>query len=1037
MQTHIHARSSKRSRFLAGAGAALAIMLVTTSAQAQTSGTNATGVRTLANQQTSQNGITRADFDEPIIASIITGSVDGGELEIADNEVETAARGNDAIQRLDAELTNGEGYGLTRLTASRQSVDANGASVIANRQTTGASEVVTDIFATELSVDAGAVSSSALTLSRNTMNAAARGNDATAEIALSGRRSDSGAGIASYQSTGPGGGGVAARARARTALTVGAVSESALDNSFNLDLATAHGNSADNRIAVEVTDIAAPASSEVASTVPLAGVGDPTAAASFGLLSSQTAGGVVKARAGDFDGGPASHTVIGGNADGASVTSDGNGQDAGAFGNRSANEIVLDAASIGDTPPAAGNLPGAVANVTNIQRADISTLVASTVGGTAIAAQGDVLESTLSASGNSIRTVATANLATGNQVVVQAGSIEAKGGNPAIADRATALIDVEGGASIASAFGVQNVQDFGRSAVTAMQTSSATAVLADGAVEHSTIRVDGNVALAGATGNSAINETELSATSMATSAAVNSLQTGNGTVSATIGNPDPAGGALIVATGGLSDARLFVTGNSATGTTIGSSASNSLTVSSAGISGTDGPQAESGTVGGSYGAAGIFALASNQKLGEPVTGDVPTPRVTSGVFGETGIVGGSVVEGSTLAVSNNAQRANALGNTSANRIDVLAATLEDGVTTSLSSFQYGQAEVAATSGAKLKAPATLDGATVTLSGNSSVALAAMNDTDNSLSIDTARIGDVGVGAADLDASPLGAPAASGDHLVTNQQFAAGGVGAIAYMQVGNAETSGGLTGSRFEVSDNVASAEASANRARNAASGSLSSGALPGIGVATTQVNTAQVSASTLMDSGYAVTNLDAGVTGSSIASERHAASALARGSAVDNQLTISVGSTASPASALSRIDAFDASALAPATVLNMQSNYGAVTATANDTGHRLPLNGPGAFEGTSVTLTGNSMTANAYGNSANNIISVLALGQAPGAAIANAQTNYGNVSALVTGAGLTGAPGSMSVSTLSITGNQLAASAGGNQASSAITTPR
>ncbi|MES2443938.1 MAG: hypothetical protein V4574_14005 [Pseudomonadota bacterium] len=1035
MQSNRHARSTKRSQLLASAGAALVLMLAATSAQAQSAGANATGIRTLANQQISQNGITRADADDAAIASVVTGPLDGASEEIAGNAVETAARGNQALQSLDADLPDGESYGPTGLTAGTRGVFASGASVIANRQIAGGSEVASDIFETALRLDTGQVSSSTLAVSRNAMEAEARGNDAAADIALTGNASSSGTGIASFQSTGPGGG-IAARARASTLLGVGPVAGSSLANSYNLDRATAYGNSADNRISAAMTAIVVPSVNGAASTVPTGSVGDPSVSATFGLLSNQLAGGIVKALSGDLNGDAVFGTVIAGDTQGSVIASDGNMLAATAYPNSSANIINLDAVSIGGTAREPGRAPGAVANLTNVQRAEGTTLNAYTFGGTAVDARGRLSESTVSASGNSVRTVATANLASGNLLSVRAGSIETNGGSSLGERTGIALVDSEGAAVTSSDFGVQNVQDFARSPVTVTQEYSTTAVSVGGAVDHSTIRAEGNEALAAGTGNSAVNLAELAATSMRTSAAVSNLQTGNGNVRVTVGAIDAHSGASIDATGGVSDARLLVIGNITTGTAIGSSASNGLTVSGTGVAANPNG-AIAGATGQSYGAIGAFALASEQKLGEPTGGDALIPRIASSVLGETGITIASAAEDSSLVVADNAQRANALGNISVNRLALSTAAL-DGTTSSLSSFQYGQAYVDASSSAKVNVPGSLDASTAALTGNTSVALAAINDTDNDLLVDAGRADGVGSGNAIVRSAPLGPPSANADHLLANQQFAAGGVGAAANLSLGNSDPGGGMTGSRLTVSGNEARAEASANRARSAVSvGAMSQGS-PRVGLVNTQISTAQASAAARTDGEFALAAPDGVVaSGSSIAIEDNSVSALARGNVADNEVTVAAaGSLAAAPRAQTIVRSFDASVLAPAALLNTQSNYGAVGATANGTSYGVPLNGPGAVERSSIGIAGNSLMASAYGNVASNRVNISGPGQAP-TAIANAQANYGNVTAMVTGAGYAGTSGPMSGSAFSITGNSLSATAVGNQATSAIASPR
>ena len=85
--------------------------------------------------------------------------------------------------------------------------------------------------------------------------------------------------------------------------------------------------------------------------------------------------------------------------------------------------------------------------------------------------------------------------------------------------------------------------------------------------------------------------------------------------------------------------------------------------------------------------------------------------------------------------------------------------------------------------------------------------------------------------------------------------------------------------------------------------------------------------------------------------------------------------------------------------------------------------------------VTGNTLAAQAFGNSATNRVTQTALNTgAPSAAIGNYQVNTGAVTATVTsvnfGVGISGPVGN---STLRTTGNQITASATGNSAVSTI----
>jgi len=1018
----------KRSYLLAGAGAVLVTLLAATTAEAQTAGASATGVRTATSNQASQSNV-RADTNDTVIASLVTGAIDGAAAEIADNSTGVAARGNETVQHLDADLAAPDGYGPTVLGGSATGITARGGSAVANRQTMGAS-VITDVFDTAMRLDAGQVTGSALSVSRNAFDATALGNDAAADVALTGDVSDSGAGIASYQGTGSSSS-VAARSRGGTLLHVGPVSQSTLVNSGNLDRSTASGNSADTSISANVSAVVAPATSAAASTVPMSGTGDPAVVASFGVLGYQVAGGTFSTLSGKVSGDPVFGTVVDGGVTSSAIASDSNVLSAATYANRAASTMDLSAVKISDQP-APAPVRGAVANITNVQRAAGSTLFAYTFGGTAIDAPGGIVDSNLSASDNDVETVATANLASGNRLTASAGDIHANGA-VAAPQPGSAFVDAQGGTVSRAAFGIANVQDYGASPITVSQGAGAVSVSATGAIEGSTVRVERNTARGVGTGNSAVNVADLAATSMRGTAVIDSVQTGNGGVTVSLGDAGAPSGARIT-TDGFRGTRLFVTDNSTTGTAIGSTGSNALFVSSGTVGGTSGPAA-SGSIGASYGAVGTFALSSEQKLGEPTAGNTLIPRIVSTVIGEIGASGDAT--DSMLTAANNSQRANALGNASVNSVGLSATALEDNVTSSLSSFQYGQANVSAGSVLTLTAPGALSGSAASLTGNANLALAAINDTDNSLSVDAATADGSGAGVVTLAAPPFGPPTATGDNLVANQQFAAGNVAANASTSIQGVDSDIGLAASRFTVSGNATSAEASANRARNAAS-LETAGDPAGIGVVNSQTNTAQASAAALTSGTGSVAVPSGGsFIGSSIELADNSTTALARGNAADNLVSVSGGPAGPASTGQARLDAIAANVTAPVAILNAQGNYGAVSATTSDTGAGLPLNLPGAAGQSGIGITGNSLTASAQGNAAANTVSLSALGQAPTAAIANAQTNFGNVSAHVSGLGRTIASGPLSGGSLSISGNGLAATAVGNQVTSAITTPR
>ena len=177
-------------------------------------------------------------------------------------------------------------------------------------------------------------------------------------------------------------------------------------------------------------------------------------------------------------------------------------------------------------------------------------------------------------------------------------------------------------------------------------------------------------------------------------------------------------------------------------------------------------------------------------------------------------------------------------------------------------------------------------------------------------------------------------------------------------------------------------------------------------------------------------------IDASSVAITDNSVSALARGNAADNQLQVRGGaSMAAPGSA--EVGRYDSWAEAGAPLLNVQTNYGGVTASA-DSLVGAAFNGPLAgMNQASVAVTGSSVSAAAYGNSASNMIGLSSPARPQGAALVSSQVNYGPVSALAVGSQLTLPLSTLSGSSVALSGNKLSAVAIGNQATNSITGPR
>ncbi|MDB5583750.1 MAG: hypothetical protein JWR80_8926 [Bradyrhizobium sp.] len=1036
---------TRRHLFLGCAAGALACALAAMPAQAQTTDIRATAAQSLVNSQANQGANVLTDTSNSQITTAIAGPTDGSTVTLSGNDVTTTARGNRATQELEPDaLDVASAFGPTTLTTSATGVTGNAGTLIANRQSNKAAETVANSLDSAtgtdsaIAIDASQVSNSQFAIAGNTQEAVALGNDATATLVTT-SGADTGAGVVSSQID-DATSGVAARSFGTTAITAQDVSASNLAVTGNLVRGIAYGNAVDNALTASPTMIEAPATGEIASTVPTIGSGNPTTEAAYAILSNQSDAGVVKARAGGGTG-FASGLVVTGNVDASSLADDGNTLVAAGYGNQSSNNLAIGTVSIARA--GAGTI-GAVANVTGVQSlADRARIIATTTPSTITHVFGDTTDSSLSVSDNSSQTIATGNLAFGNLLTVEADTIDGSQGNPLGGGVVgTAITTPVGDASTSAAFSVQNVQDYGKASISSASIGNAGDIEVGGTVRGSTLRANGNTELVAATGNSARNAAILDATTIATSTDVNNLQTGDGNVTVTLGSSDHRAGTTVSPLGQVSDSSVAVTNNSATGTAIANTSSNSLSVNANTLlDGSGHGDAEAGPIADGYGAAATFALANEQKTGEPGNDGSTTPTIAANVTGRFAINGDGRNDQSMLVVDDNFQHAGALANGSVNRLSIAATGHGDDASpvagSALSSSQYGQANVNAASDVKFVARSAMSNSSVSLSGNSNEAVSTINQADNGLSADGVQIGSLTGGEANVSTGPLGPPLAVGDHVLANQQFATASASADAATRLINSDDGGSVLASQVTIADNATSADAAANRALNSVSVTAEAGHAGNTGLVNTQMSAAGVSATATTNAAFDVAGaaLVPAIGESAVSIDGNQTNALARGNAADNQIALT--GTSSLGTATATISRYDASVDAAGALLNSQANYGSVTAIASNSGYGVPLNATGSVNASSLGVTANSVLAAAYGNVASNAVTISSLGRLPTASVANVQVNYGPVTALVTSANYRIISGPLTASALSITGNQLAATAVGNQASSTIAATR
>ena len=562
------------------------------------------------------------------------------------------------------------------------------------------------------------------------------------------------------------------------------------------------------------------------------------------------------------------------------------------------------------------------------------------------------------------------------------------------------------------------------------------AVPANSGLVNSSFSISGNTTFSEASTNRATNATSLAggATQGAKTAVLNA-QDSSALVTANANNVSRL---TLTGANALTGSSATLSGNTTGGAATGSAATNSLDIKGSTIAAGLPFQATALT-----GPGSAIALSGDHVLGNVQLGN---GAVSSTVTGSVGIDTAplSSVAGSTLSVTNNSQSAKAVANTALNSVSLAGANVL--ARSALQSTQSGLAPVTASSTSELFAPAASSASTVRISGNSNTALGVINDVTNTLAVTAVNTLPAGA-TGSVSLSETGSAdnlVAAGDHVLSNRQTAASAVSGTASTSIYNDDravpgTQGLLNGS-LTISGNSTFAEASANRAANTAT--VASDATQGaaVGIVNAQGSSATVSATATT---AAIVTLAGNVplNSSSVSLDGNTTSALARGNAATNVLTSSAGSSYGGAATVGSSSLAGAplalNATASAAVLNSQTNSGAVTAASVGTSYQVALNsvaGAGTSNGT-VGVSGNTLAAQAYGNSAVNRVTQTALNTgAPSAAIGNYQVNTGAVTATVTSVNFgIGVSGSVGNSTLRTTGNQITASATGNSAVSSI----
>lgn len=1010
---------------------------------------------------------TVSDTDIKLTSAVTSGS----DLTVSGNTDSAVATANSVTQQMaldGTKLTLGTASATANTAPSGSGAgvsdsDATGEALVSSRQTNTFTDVVATNSSSSITLNSGATKGSSLEVSANLQDSTAVGSTAGNTLSLAGTSVGTGAAIVSTQASDSesavtasttGSAGIVAVSLAAGATDLGS-SASLTDNKLQ---SRATGGTVTNTLTVSATSVTLQApDATVAATISNSALTSDTSlsgsvSAGYATLNDQLIAGDVSATTNAASGADAGFAVTstGNMKNGSSINNDRNAMTAQAQGALATNVTNLVVGGTLSQGTAAGAYVANAAVIANIQElsdgADVTARVDTTSDPAVLSKVGGALDSSsVSTSNNKIQALADGAAAT-NAMTVSATTLSTAAnltGDPGSSVGTSVSVD--------SAFAVVNRQDGGNGTIKA-ELNDPISVRTEivGNASASSITSTGNVQDAFATSNKATNSLTLSATSLTGDGAVVNAQNSDAQVSSligatgatpTVGAAGANAGTVMDFDGTISGSTVAVTGNMVRGSAISNVGNNSLTVSATTLTG-DGTTVQAVADSDSTTTNADFSLGNSQTLDANATSNTQVYAT----FGLDQALDNSV-SNSQIAVSNNVQFGEALGNSANNKVQLTA--LGAGAsgtdpTAALNNVQSGSgADIDSKSEMTLYSNIASSGSSIAINGNSNTALAAVNNANNTMAISGTAI-DGSTSSAGVNVT---AGTTTADYALNNKQTATGLLDSTAKTtayNIDNADTTTtGILNGSATMSKNSTTAEASANRVANSlAVSATDNGATAAVGnVQTSDATVNAVASSSNYSLALEANSAGTGGTayagsGSSLAMEGNTTTALARGNSASNALNYTVGVSYTGISTDPTVTGTTA-ATAGALILNSQSNTGGVSAAASSVQYSLALNDgtTGSALNSTATMGNNAATAVAYGNSVTNSLTMATYGAGiPSSAIANNQSNSGAVSATATGVAFAMTPtGVASGSAMRNSGNTVTAQAVGNSSVSTI----
>jgi hypothetical protein len=470
----------------------------------------------------------------------------------------------------------------------------------------------------------------------------------------------------------------------------------------------------------------------------------------------------------------------------------------------------------------------------------------------------------------------------------------------------------------------------------------------------------------------------------------------------TLYSPNTAG--VIARTEGASitDSTVTVLSNTVSGEVTGNTATNAVTATATTLT-------SNNTVDATITESGNSVIADHALSSvQSVDAGTVLPSNVFGAFGSLQATDQSV-SGSTITVSNNTQTSTGTANNVTNTVSLTGSSSTD-ANSALFNEQTSNGDVTTGSDMEVFANAGMNASTLSLNSNVNESVATSNAATNSVTLSSANASSAQTAA---DGIVSGGAAVSADQALVSDQTAGGASGAVATATttVFNndlTDTTGGrIVSSTVSMDSNSTTARATSNLATNTMTLNVdnmeATGALANYQTssqATTATTTTSVALNQQNSSGGSGVNL---LSGSVASVDKNSATARATGNSSTNTVTLTgtnvdAGSTGTDVS-LNTSGSSGVVADAAYLLVNETSNTGTVTATSTSATYQVDLQSSGGTVlNSSVSLSSNTSTADAMGNSAVNRMNIGQDGSmtsiSSNAGIVNSQSNTAAINA-------------------------------------------